>query len=626
AHISFSPTLEQQSKCPGCEDNIINGDFIINYDVKREEGPGEVQIVNGYFVHFFAPPDLHRVPKNVVFVIDRSGSMSGTKMSQTRDALVAILSELHVEDHFALLLFDSDIITWKDSLTKATRENVTKAIAYARKIKDNGATDINSAVLRAVSMLVKEREQKTLSERSVDMIILLTDGMPNRGETKTTNIQKNVHSAIAGKMSLFCLGFGNNVDYSFLDVMSKQNKGLTRRIFEGSDAAVQLEGFYSEVSSPLLLEVNLRYPDNAVHLTKNHFNQLFNGSEIVVSGRLSDNDMDNFLVEVLAQGPDKDFQVQGKASVANWEVTYPEQEYIFGDFTERLWAYLTVQQLLENSAIGTQQDKETATAEALNMSLRYGFVTPLTSMLVTKPDTEEGPASPLIADKLTESQRQQAERRHVSSLTSYFDAACAVDGDPHFMIELPERDDALCFNINDEPGTIFTLVTDPKSGFVVNGQFIGKKTLAPDGNTNTYFGSFGISHQKLGVRLEVSTQDISVLHDGKHVKLLWSDTTSINETNMNLTLTKNCSLTVTLRHFVKFTIIKHTKVWKRRHDQQDYLGFYTLDSHHVSASVHGLLGQFYHGVEFEVADLRPGEVQEKLDATLYVKGQTVNVT
>lgn len=68
------------------------------------------------------------------------------------------------------------------------------------------------------------------------------------------------------------------------------------------------------------------------------------------------------------------------------------------------------------------------------------------------------------------------------------------------------------------------------TGFVVNGQFIGKKTLAPDGNTNTYFGSFGISHQKLGVRLEVSTQDISVLHDGKHVKLLWSDTTSINET------------------------------------------------------------------------------------------------
>ena len=44
AHISFSPTMEQQRKCPGCEDNIIDGDFIIKYDVKREEGHGEVQV------------------------------------------------------------------------------------------------------------------------------------------------------------------------------------------------------------------------------------------------------------------------------------------------------------------------------------------------------------------------------------------------------------------------------------------------------------------------------------------------------------------------------------------------------------------------------------------------------
>lgn len=54
-------------------------------------------------------------------------------------------------------------------------------------------------------------------------------------------IQKNVQSAIGGNMSLFCLGFGNDVDYSFLDVMSRQNKGLARRIFLGSDAALQLQ-------------------------------------------------------------------------------------------------------------------------------------------------------------------------------------------------------------------------------------------------------------------------------------------------------------------------------------------------------------------------------------------------
>lgn len=63
------------------------------------------------------------------------------------------------------------------------------------------------------------------------------------------------------------------------------------------------QGFYEEVASPLLSEVDLRYPDNAVDfLTTNHFDQLFNGSEIVVAGHLTDNNLDNFLVEVLGQG------------------------------------------------------------------------------------------------------------------------------------------------------------------------------------------------------------------------------------------------------------------------------------------------------------------------------------
>lgn len=70
------------------------------------------------------------------------------------------------------------------------------------------------------------------------------------------------------------------------------------------------QGFYEEVASPLLLEVDLRYPDNAVDfLTTNHFNQLFNGTEIVVAGRVTDNDLDNFLVEVLGQGVRKQQEV-----------------------------------------------------------------------------------------------------------------------------------------------------------------------------------------------------------------------------------------------------------------------------------------------------------------------------
>ncbi|XP_044205152.1 inter-alpha-trypsin inhibitor heavy chain H3-like [Thunnus albacares] len=628
AHISFSPTMDQQRKCPGCDETLIDGDFIIKYDVNRAKSLGDIQIVNGYFVHFFAPSDLPRVPKNVVFVIDRSGSMSGTKIQQTREAMLAIIKDLHEEDYFALIQFDHEINPWKESLTKATEENVAEAMAHIGKLSARGGTNINDAVLRGVNMLVKDRQENKLPEGSIDMIILLTDG---RGNLNSMTVEENVRSAIGGNMSLFCLGFGNDVDYSFLDVMSKQNKGLARRIYEASDATLQLQGFYEEVSSPLLSEVDLRYPDNAVDfVTTNHFSQLFNGTEIVVAGRLMDNDLDNFLVEVFAQGFEEDFQVQGQASAVEWDVIYPEEEYVFGDFTERLWAYLTIQQLLEKSKIGTPDEKANATAKALDMSLQYSFVTPLTSMVVTKPETEDGTDSPLIADKLTEEQRLQADRvahRFVSpplysyaARPTYF-----VDGDPHFMIELPDRDDALCFNINDKPGTIFNLVKDPTSGILVNGQIIGDKKIPPDGKINTYFWRFGITHQKLGVRLEVSTQDILVFQDGKRVKLLWSDTASLKGANVDLLVTKDRSLTITLRDSVKFVILLH-KVWKKHPYHRDYLGFYTVDSHLLSPSVHGLLGQFYSGIEYEVTDLRPGDVPEKPDATMYVKGQQLNVT
>uniref|UniRef100_A0A674PRX4 Inter-alpha-trypsin inhibitor heavy chain H3 n=1 Tax=Takifugu rubripes TaxID=31033 RepID=A0A674PRX4_TAKRU len=418
AHISFSPTLEQQKKCPGCEGTLIDGDFIIKYDVKRGESLGEVQIVNGYFVHFFAPPHLPRVPKNVVFVIDRSGSMSGIKMQQTREALQAILKDLHEEDHFALVVFDTDISEWRKSLTKATKENILQATDYVKKIKDRGSTALNGALLRAVNMLKEERKEGKLPQRSADMIITLTDGMPNHGESNIMKIQKNVQSAIGGNMSLFCLGFGNDVDYSFLDVMSRQNKGLARRIFLGSDAALQLQGFYDEVSSPLLLDVDLRYPENAVDLlTKNQYSQLFNGSEIVVSGQLTDNDPENFLVEVLAKG----VRTGQKTRIS---AIYPEKDYVFGDYSERLWAYLTVQQLLENRDIGTTQEKVNRTAKALEMSLQYGFVTPLTSMVVTKPESDS--SGPLIADKLTESTKNlqpcclEASYQRMMSLSKTF--------------------------------------------------------------------------------------------------------------------------------------------------------------------------------------------------------------
>ncbi|XP_072522553.1 inter-alpha-trypsin inhibitor heavy chain H3 isoform X2 [Salminus brasiliensis] len=596
AHISFSPTLDQQRKCPDCDGTLIDGDFIITYDVSRGQNIGDIQIVNGYFVHFFAPADLPRLPKNVVFVIDRSGSMYGKKMEQTQEALATILDDLYEEDYFGLVTFDDNIEFWRQSLTQASQENVKEAKKFVETVTARHMTDINGAVLHAVDMLTAAKKNSSLPDNSASMIILLTDGDPTSGEQRLPMIQENVRNAIGGNMSLFCLGFGYDVDYTFLDVLAKQNDGLARRIYEASDAVLQLQGFYEEVASPLLLEVNLHYPDSVVNsLTNNHFRQLFNGTEIVVAGQLNELEVDNFLIEVSAQGLEEHFLVQGQANVEEWALMFPEQEYIFGDFTERLWAYLTIQQLLDKRDKCTPEESENITAEALDLSLRYNFVTPLTSMVVTKPPTDEKPEDMLIADKLSEEQRQ-----NIPSADFDYDAhpipialhshaqAFLVDGDPHFIIEIPDLKDALCFNTDDKPGTIFNLVKDPLTAFVVNGQTIGDKKEEPGSKRHTYFGRFGIIHEKFDIRLMVTTREILVSEQGNHEDLIWSKTSTFKGLNMELQVTKDHSLTVTLRNSVKFVIILH-KVWVKHPYHQDYLGFYMLDSHLLSQSVHGLI-------------------------------------
>ncbi|XP_060766436.1 inter-alpha-trypsin inhibitor heavy chain H3 isoform X2 [Neoarius graeffei] len=636
ARVSFSPSLDQQRKCPGCDGTLIDGDFIITYDVNRDQDLGDIQIVNGYFVHFFAPHDLQQLPKNIMFVIDRSGSMKGRKMMQTREALLTILDDLYEEDHFGLVIFDDKIETWRPSLSKATKENIEEAKKYVKRITARFTTDINGATLHAVDMLTTGKRNNSLPENSPSMIILLTDGDPTAGETNPSVIQENVRNAIGGNMSLFCLGFGFDVQYGFLDAMANQNNGLARRIYEASDAVLQLQGFYREVASPLLLEVNLHYPDSMENsLTTNHFKQFFDGSEIVVAGQLKDSQADMFLVEVSAQMLEEPFVVQGQADPDEWVVMFPEQEYIFGDFTERLWAYLTIQQLLNKQDKCTPTECENVTAEALELSLNYNFVTPLTSMVVTKPETNTTSEDTLIADKLTEDQRMDIAVPGLTQGSVSLSGAVAgglralkamvVDGDPHFILELPDCNDTLCFNTDDEPGTIFNLVKDPVSGLMVNGQTIGDKKVEPGKRQHTYFGQFGIVHEKFDIRLKVTTQEIIVYEHGKQEQLPWSQTSNVKRLNMDLQVTKDHSLTVTLKDTLKFIIILH-KVWKMHPYHQDYLGFYSLDSHLLSERVHGLLGQFFHGVTFEVSDVFHGKDPDKPDAHMFVKGHNLTVT
>ncbi|KAF6312956.1 inter-alpha-trypsin inhibitor heavy chain 3 [Rhinolophus ferrumequinum] len=396
-HVSFKPSLDQQRSCPTCTDSLIDGEFTISYDVNRES-PANVQIVNGYFVHFFAPQGLPVVPKNIVFVIDVSGSMQGRKMEQTKDALLKILDDMKEDDFLNFILFSGDVTIWKENLVQATPENIQEAREFVRSIQDQGMTNINDGLLRGISMLKEAREKHRVLDRSTSIVIMLTDGDANVGESRPPKIQENVRNAIGGKFPLYNLGFGNNLNYNFLESMALENHGFARRIYEDSDANLQLQGFYEEVANPLLTGVEVEYPENAIlDLTQNTYKHFYDGSEIVVAGRLVDEEMNNFKADVKGHGAVNDLTFTEEVDMKEMEKALKEQDYIFGNYIERLWAYLTIEQLLEKRKNAQGDEKENLTAQALDLSLKYHFVTPLTSMVVTKPEDNKNQMA--IADK-----------------------------------------------------------------------------------------------------------------------------------------------------------------------------------------------------------------------------------
>uniref|UniRef100_A0A8C3KF26 Inter-alpha-trypsin inhibitor heavy chain H3 n=1 Tax=Calidris pygmaea TaxID=425635 RepID=A0A8C3KF26_9CHAR len=623
-HISFKPTLDQQRTCANCSQSLLDGDFIVKYDVKRTT-PDNLQIVNGYFVHFFAPTNLPKLPKNVIFVIDISGSMAGREIVQTREALLKILDDIKEDDFFNFILFGSEVRTWRETLIKATPENLDEARKFVQGINTE-VTNLHGGIMRGIDMLNAAHEGNLVPKRSASIIIMLTDGQPNVGKF---DIQAHVKKAIEGKYPLYNLGFGYGVDYSFLEKMALENKGLARRIYPDSDAALQLQGFYDEVSNPMLTDVELNYPENEISdLTRNSFKHFYDGSEIVVAGRFIDNNQNSLTVDVRGEGANDALSYTTKQDAEQTAKAFQEQEYIFGEYIERLWAYLTIEQLLEKRIAATGEEKENLTAEALDLSLKYKFVTPLTSMVVTKP--EENDNQDGIADKPIEGMDiftilLSLRMTFLPSVILPWPSE-SIDGDPHFIISVPQKDDAICFNINENPGAVLNLIKDPVTGITINGELIGDKIVNNDAKIqNTYFGKLGIANKHLDLKLTVTPEKITLQNGNEQTGFTWLDSVTLQQEGLTLIINRKKNLVLKMGSGASFVIVLH-QVWKKHPLHQDFLGLYILESDKLSEQTHGLLGQFFHPIDFTILEIHPGSDPKKPDATMIVKNNELTVT
>ncbi|XP_049952362.1 inter-alpha-trypsin inhibitor heavy chain H4-like isoform X1 [Schistocerca serialis cubense] len=396
AIVRWSPTKEEQRQRG---EEGVSGQLVVRYDVDRDASPNQILVSeDGYFVHFYAPPGLPPLPKHVVFVLDVSGSMMGRKIEQLKTAMNTILDELNAGDVFSLIPFSSNVKVWHpdvpltfrhwqpdvssafnaSAIVEATSENIAKAKNSINSLEASGLTYMFSALktaLRVSDAGVHSGGGGSAPgwRRHSPIIVLLTDGEPNGEVSDTDEIVRRIteRNAESGA-AIFTLAFGTGADYGFLRRLALRNSGVGRRIYEAADAHLQLRNFYRQIASPLLADVTFNYDGQQVDensLTTVKFPTLFGGGELVVAGRLSSGTREPWCA------------VRSRDGNATSPVPAPAVVNVTS--AERLWAYLTVRQLLDQDAA---TPNETLRTRAKDIALRYSFVTSVTSLVVVKPN------------------------------------------------------------------------------------------------------------------------------------------------------------------------------------------------------------------------------------------------
>ncbi len=336
-----------------------------------------------YFLHLFSPTQdsLGALPinKNIIFVLDKSGSMSGTKIKQLRSAFSDIIQSLDRSDSFNVIMFDSYIKKYSEELVPASGENRSGAIKYVNNKVASGCTNLYDGTALAMTQL-----SMALSENNYKMplVIMLTDGLANRGEFISPNsIRNNIRKLNDFDATLYCLGFGDDVDFDLLNQMALDNNGMARKIYTDTDAVEQLVEFYRMVSTPLMRNLTFSYSGSGIEVYPDRMDCLFDGSEVIVAGR-TDGVIESLDSTVTGQYSD------GRISISsNFDIESLNES----DIVPRFWAYKKTIHLMDR--ISREGEREEFVDEIVSLSLEFGFLTRYTGFFVDVGSFTEGSGS-----------------------------------------------------------------------------------------------------------------------------------------------------------------------------------------------------------------------------------------
>jgi Ca-activated chloride channel family protein len=335
---------------------------------------------DGFFLLLAAPSvevdPNESIAKDVILVLDRSGSMEGKKFQQAQEALKFILQHLNEEDRFDVIAFSTGTDSYAQSLQPSSK--ALDAERWVDSLSAQGSTDINLALLEALALADGERPS---------MVIFLTDGLPTEGVTEREDILKNIADASPGNVRLFAFGVGYDVDTLLLDSLAQEHHGTTTYVTPDQAIDETVSGFYAKVTDPVLANVEIDFGDITVYdLYPEPLPDLFAGMQLVVVGRYK-----SYGTETI--------ELTGDVNGRSDSFAYPDQRFRAeggSDFLPRLWATRKIGALLNQ--IRLQGPEEELIDQIVRLSIRYGIITPYTSFLVTEPNALGDAAQEWIAE------------------------------------------------------------------------------------------------------------------------------------------------------------------------------------------------------------------------------------
>ncbi len=327
---------------------------------------------DGYFLLMLSPKlnfDNRKISsKDVLFVIDVSGSMEGQKIDQAKEALrFGLTKTLNDGDRFNIIAFSSHLTYMQHNLVEATKSNIDQALDFVGRLRAADGTAINEALVTAMKMFEQNARPKNL--------VFLTDGQPTDGETNTDQIVKNVAAANTAHARLNTFGVGSGVNNLLLEQLALENRGAQSTIVNESELSQTISAFFAKVSKTVLSNLQVSFgPVMVDRLHPAELPDLYTRSQIKIYGRYKNVvDLKDVTVTLtgLMSGVSQRFDFSG----LDFPLVTDDKPFL-----PKLWATERVDALMAEQRV--HGEKEEIKQEILSLAKEFNLVTKYTSMYV----------------------------------------------------------------------------------------------------------------------------------------------------------------------------------------------------------------------------------------------------